>query len=107
MTDQPRNKPDYFAFSGGEFFEWVAEAPSEDLVEAITAYLVAMEYNIKLFDKNADFTDPEYLDEFSEIAWNFYDVGPWIMEVHNQLCRRHDAMGYVGGNISLVTEGGG
>ncbi len=97
MTEQPKNDLDYFSFSDKEFFEWAAEAPSEDLVKAVTTYLNAMKYNINLVDKNADFTDPEYLEEFSGVAWSFSELGPWIMEVQDQLRRRHDATGHEGG----------
>jgi hypothetical protein len=79
---------DYFVFENTDFYEWAATAPTRNLVEAISAYFKTLKYNIELIDGDADFTDPYFLNELNGIAWNFYELGPWIMEIQDQLNRR-------------------
>ena len=81
-------KKDYLVFEQNDFYEWAATAPTPNLVEAIKMYFEVLEYNINSINKNSDFTDPKFLNELSGIAYNFYDFGPWIMEIQDQLRRR-------------------
>ncbi len=79
---------DYLVFEKNDFYEWAATAPTSNLVEAISTYFKVLEHNIKSINKDADFADPHFLNELNGIAWNFYDFGPWIMEIQDQLNRR-------------------
>ena len=89
MTMKPAaHKTDYFDFSNTNFYEWAATAPPSILVEAISAYFKVLEHDIKSINKHADFTDPIFFRDLNVIAWDFYDFGPWIMEIQDQLNRR-------------------
>jgi hypothetical protein len=79
---------DYFNFSDTDCHEWAATAPTSNLVEAISAYFKVLEHDIKSINKDADFADRKFLNELNGIAWNFYELGPWIMEIQDQLNRR-------------------
>ncbi len=90
--DPKKNAPkldvDYFAFEGNDFYEWVDTAPTSNLVEAICEYFKVLEYNINLVEKDADYYDPDFLDELNGIAWNFFELGPWIMRIQHELNQR-------------------
>lgn len=81
-------KPDYFSFEKNEFYEWAAAAPTSNLVDAIREYFRVLEYNINLVEKDADYYDSAFLKELNGIAWNFFELGPWLMEIQDQLNRR-------------------
>lgn len=87
--DAPKLDTDFFNLENDEFYEWETAAPTGDLVEAICGYFRVLEHNIKSMDKEADFTDPHFLDELNSIAWNSFEYGPWIMEIQHQLGRRY------------------
>jgi len=90
-TKAENAKYEYLYFDDDEeFYKWAADAPSCDLIEALSCYFEVLEYNLKLIDKRADYADPRFLAELNGIAWNFYSLGPWIMEVQDQLSRRND-----------------
>jgi hypothetical protein len=89
----PKVDVDYFSFINHEFYEWSAAAPTNNLVDAIREYFKVLDYNIKLIDEEADFTDPLFLDDLKGIAWNFYELGPWVMFIQNELHRRSVPMG--------------
>jgi hypothetical protein len=79
---------DYFYFEDPDFYEWAATAPTSNLVEAICEYFEVLEQDIKSINKDADFADPHFLNDLNAYAWNFYELGPWIMEIQDQLnCR--------------------
>ena len=79
---------DYFSFINDEFYEWVDTAPTSNLVEAIREYFKVFERDIKLIDDEADFTDSNFLAELNGIAWHFSELGPYIVEIQQQLNRR-------------------
>ena len=79
---------DYFSFIGNEFYDWVGTAPTSNLVEAILGYLKVLEFNNKLVDEESDFADPEFLAELNGIGWQFFELGPYIMEIQDQLNQR-------------------
>jgi hypothetical protein len=96
MTDNNKNSEfdiDYFSFKNDEFYEWAATAPTSNLVEALFCYFQVLEVGIESVAKEADFTDPDILDGLHDVAWNFYDCGPWIMEIQEQVFRRNDPTG--------------
>jgi hypothetical protein len=86
----PNLDTDYFNFENDEFYEWATAAPTSDLVEVLCGYFSVLEHDIKTIDEDADFTDPEFLNELNGISWHFYDFGPWIMEIQDQLNRRYN-----------------
>ncbi len=90
--DPKKNAPkldvDYFAFEGNEFYEWVDTAPTSNLVEAICEYFKVLEYSSKFIDSDADFTNRYFLNELNGVAWNFYELGPWIMHIQHVLNQR-------------------
>jgi hypothetical protein len=66
---------DYFTFDKGEFYEWVATAPISNLVDALLSYFEVLKFGIDSIDKDADFTDPTFLDELNGIAWVSSSMG--------------------------------
>jgi hypothetical protein len=89
-SNKPRHQQDvdYFAFIGNEFYEWVGTAPTSNLVEAIREYFKVLEYSSKIVDEESDFADPKFLEDLNEIAWHFFELGPYIMEIQAQLNQR-------------------
>ena len=79
---------DYFSFIGNEFYEWVGTAPTSNLVEAILEYFKVLEFNNNLVNEESDFADPEFLAELNGIGGQFFELGPYIMEIQDQLNQR-------------------
>lgn len=104
-NDRDRNKMkkemtmDYIPFpsDGTDFQQWVAMAPSDDLIQAQVDYFVIIDETTQLGSSNSDFTDPGFLDEINNPICDLYELAPWVLQIHLELCRRYNAMGEEGG----------
>ena len=88
MRDDSTITGEYMEIDGEDFSEWVHGAPVWRLCDALREFLIVMESECKLVDKNDDFTDPEIFTELRSAAYSFCWLGPWIMEIRDELSDR-------------------
>ena len=86
-----------YPLDGKDFYEWVALAPSRDLIEAQLEYFGIIGGITQLVSSNSNFTDPRFLDEINNPVCDLYELAPWVLQIHLELCRRYNAMGEKGG----------
>ena len=94
MTNNQRFTGKFLEIDGDDFDEWVADAPTNRLLDAHYEYLTVIESDAKLAGKDGDFTNPDTLIEVSSITENLCVYGRRISDIQGELYRRHAPLGH-------------
>ncbi len=94
MKNAQRFTGEYLEIEDDEFDDWVVDAPTNCLLDALYEYLTVMESEAKFAGKDGDFTDPDTLISLSSIIENLCVYGPRISDVQGELYRRHAPVGH-------------
>jgi hypothetical protein len=104
MTHDQRFTGEYLEIADEDFDEWVVDASTNCLLDALYEYLTVMEGEAKLAGKDGDFTDPDVLVELTGIIGNLCVYGPRISDVRAELYRRHAPVGHTAGYRKRFTD---
>jgi hypothetical protein len=94
MTNEQKFTGEYLEIEDDDFDQWVSEAPTNHLLDALHEYLTIMGSEAKLAGGGDDFTDPDTLLSLSSIVENLGVYGPRISDVQCELYRRHAPAGH-------------
>jgi hypothetical protein len=94
MRNNQRFTGEYLEIDDDDFDEWVADAPTNRLLDAHYEYLTVVESEAKLAGKDGDFTNPDTLIDVSSITENLCVYGPRLSVLQGELYRRHAPVGH-------------
>jgi hypothetical protein len=94
MTNDKRFSGDPLEIRDVDFDEWVSDAATDTLLDALYDFLTVLESESKLADKDADFTNPDNLFSLGMMTPGICQFAYRTSEIQRELYSRRAPIGH-------------